>query len=376
MIKPLRWGMVGGGEGAFIGNVHRMAARLDGRYQLIAAAPSSNAERAQRSGVALNLAADRVYATVDAMIAGECNRDDGVEVVSVVTPNALHYSQCKALLQAGIDVVCDKPLTTTLSDAQQLVRLAKEKQKLLGVTFNYTGYPMIRHAKQLIARGELGEIRMVHVQYAQSWLASPLELTGHKQASWRTDKSQAGAGCLGDIGSHAFQLAEFVSGCVVEKISGDIETKVTGRKIDDNVQLLLRFSNGASGMLWASQVAHGHGNDLQLRVYGSEGSIQWRQESPEQLLITRADQSTTQVARGATGTPTSSTGLPGGHPEGFIEAFAQLYADYAEQLIAHREQRVPSAASLLAPTGEVGMRVMSFIDTALQLRDGEWSIVK
>ncbi|MES1196363.1 MAG: Gfo/Idh/MocA family oxidoreductase, partial [Steroidobacter sp.] len=239
------------------------------------------------------------------------------------------------------------------------------------------GYPMVRHAKQLIASGELGKVLMVHVQYAQSWLASPLELTGHKQASWRTDPQQAGAGCLGDIGSHAFQLAEFVSGCMVEKICGDVHTCVPGRKVDDNVQLLLRFSNGASGMLWASQVAHGHDNDLQLRVYCTKGSIQWKQKSPEQLLITREGAPTSQVMRGATGTPTSSTGLPGGHPEGFIEAFSRLYADYAEQLIARREKQPPSPMSLLAPTGETGLRVMSFIDTALRLPDnGSWLIIE
>ena len=366
MTRPLRWGMIGGGEGAFIGAVHRMAARVDGRYQLVAAVPSSDPEKSKRSGVALGLAADRVYPTVEALIEGERKRPDGVEVVSVVTPNHMHYPQSAALLQAGFDVICDKPLTTNLADAQKLVTLAAEKKRLLGVTFNYTGYPMVRLARSLVADGGFGKLRVVQVEYPQGWLATAIEKTGQKQAKWRTDPKQAGAGALGDIGSHAFQLAEFVTGEQVVELMADVSAIVPGRPIDDNVNVLLRFGNGARGSLWASQVAIGHLNSLSLRVYCEEGSLQWKQESPEELLVTRAGEAPRLMRRGDPGTPTSSVGLPGGHPEGFIEAFSQLYTDFAEQVTARLEQREPAQSAMIAPNVLTGTRVMAFIEAVLK----------
>ena len=366
MTRPLRWGMIGGGEGAFIGAVHRMAARVDGRYQLVAAVPSSDPEKSKRSGVALGLAADRVYPTVEALIEGERKRPDGVEVVSVVTPNHMHYPQSAALLQAGFDVICDKPLTTNLTDAQKLVTLAAEKKRLLGVTFNYTGYPMVRLARSLVADGGFGKLRVVQVEYPQGWLATAIEKTGQKQAKWRTDPKQAGAGALGDIGSHAFQLAEFVTGEQVVELMADVSAIVPGRPIDDNVNVLLRFGNGARGSLWASQVAIGHLNSLSLRVYCEEGSLQWKQESPEELLVTRAGEAPRLMRRGDPGTPTSSVGLPGGHPEGFIEAFSQLYTDFAEQVTARLEQREPAQGAMIAPNVVTGTRVMAFIEAVLK----------
>ena len=373
MTRPLRWGMIGGGEGAFIGAVHRMAARVDGRYQLLAAVPSSNPEKSRRSGVALGLAADRVYPTLDAFIAGESKRPDGVEVVSVVTPNHMHYPQSAALLEAGFDVICDKPLTTTLADAQKLVALAAAKQRLLGVTFNYTGYPMVRLARSLIAEGGFGKLRVLQVEYPQGWLATALEKTGQKQASWRTDPKQAGAGALGDIGSHAFQLAEFVTGERVVELMAEVSSIVPGRSIDDNVNVLLRFRNGARGSLWASQVAIGHLNSLSLRVYCEEGSLHWKQESPEELLVTRAGEAPRLIRRGDPGTPTSSVGLPGGHPEGFIEAFSQLYTDFAEQVTARLEKREPAQSALIAPDVVTGTRVMAFIEAVLASgRESTW----
>ncbi len=366
MTRPLRWGMIGGGEGAFIGAVHRMAARVDGRYQLVAAVPSSDPEKSKRSGVALGLAADRVYPTVEALIEGERKRPDGVEVVSVVTPNHMHYPQSAALLQAGFDVICDKPLTTNLADAQKLVTLAAEKKRLLGVTFNYTGYPMVRLARSLVADGSFGKLRVVQVEYPQGWLATAIEKTGQKQAKWRTDPKQAGAGALGDIGSHAFQLAEFVTGEQVVELMADVSAIVPGRPIDDNVNVLLRFGNGARGSLWASQVAIGHLNSLSLRVYCEEGSLQWKQESPEELLVTRAGEAPRLMRRGDPGTPTSSVGLPGGHPEGFIEAFSQLYTDFAEQVTARLEQREPAQSAMIAPNVLTGTRVMAFIEAVLK----------
>jgi predicted dehydrogenase len=366
MSRPLRWGMIGGGEGAFIGAVHRMAARVDGRYQLVAAVPSSDPEKSKRSGVALGLAPERVYPTVDALIAGEAKRPDGVEVVSVVTPNHMHYPQSAALLEAGLDVICDKPLTTNLADAQKLVALASARKRLLGVTFNYTGYPMVRLARSLIAEGSFGKLRVLQVEYPQGWLATALEKTGQKQASWRTDPKQAGAGALGDIGSHAFQLAEFVTGEQVVELMADVSAIVPGRPIDDNVNVLLRFGGGARGSLWASQVAIGHLNSLSLRVYCEEGSIVWKQESPEELLVTRAGEAPRLMRRGDPGTPTSSVGLPGGHPEGFIEAFSQLYTDFAEQVTARLEKREPAKSALIAPDVVTGTRVMAFIEAVLK----------
>ena len=367
MSRPLRWGMVGGGEGAFIGAVHRLAAAVAGRFQLVAAVPSSDPEKSRRSGIALGLAADRVYPTVEALIASEAKRPDGVEVVSVVTPNHLHYSQSAALLESGLDVICDKPLTTNLADAEKLLALASAKRRLLGVTFNYTGYPMVRLARSLIAPGGgFGKIRVVQVEYPQGWLATALEKTGQKQASWRTDPKQAGAGALGDIGSHAFQLAEFVTGQQVVELMADVSTIVPGRAIDDNVNVLLRFANGARGSLWASQVAIGHLNGLCLRVYCEEGSLHWKQESPEELLVTRAGEAPRLMRRGDPGTPTSSVGLPGGHPEGFIEAFSQLYTDFAEQVSARLEQREPATSAMIAPNVATGTRVMAFIEAVLE----------
>ncbi len=365
-MRPLRWGMIGGGEGAFIGNVHRMAARVDGRYQLLAGVFSSDAEKGKRSAVALGVDPARAYPTVEAMLAEEARRPDGIEVVSIVTPNHVHYVQSAACLNAGLDVICDKPLTTNLVDAEKLVKLAAEKKRLLGVTFNYTGYPMIRHAKQLIADGLIGKLRVVQAEYPQGWLSTALEKTGQKQASWRTDPKQAGAGALGDIGSHSFQLAEFVTGEKVAEVAADVSTLVPGRPIDDNVNVLLRFANGARGSLWASQVAIGHLNSHRLRVYGEKGSILWFQERPEELLIVEAGEPPRYVRRGDPGTPTSSVGLPGGHPEGFIEAFSQLYTDFAERVTARLENRSPKAASLFAPDVVTGTRVMAFIEAVLK----------
>ena len=358
--------MIGGGEGAFIGGVHRMAARLDGRYQLVAGVFSSDAEKTKRSAVALGVDPARAYPSVEAMIAAEKQRSDGVEVVSIVTPNHVHYVQSAACLEAGLDVICDKPLTTNLADAVKLVQLAASKQRLLGVTFNYTGYPMVRHAKQLVADGLIGNLRVVQVEYPQGWLSTALEKSGQKQASWRTDPKQAGAGALGDIGSHAFQLAEFVTGAHVAEVAADVSALVPGRVIDDNVNVLLRFANGARGSLWASQVAIGHLNSHRLRVYGDAGSIQWFQERPEELLVVEQGQSPRSVRRGDPDTPTSSVGLPGGHPEGFIEAFSQLYTDFAERVTARLEKRSPKAASLFAPDAATGTRVMAFIEAVLK----------
>ncbi|MCG8361446.1 MAG: Gfo/Idh/MocA family oxidoreductase, partial [Kiloniellales bacterium] len=270
--RRLRLGMVGGGQGAFIGAVHRIAARLDDRYTLVAGALSSDPGRAVDSALELGIAPERAYGSFREMAEREAAREDGVEVAAIVTPNHLHHAAAKVLLQAGIHVICDKPLTTTLEDALDLVETVRRSGLLFCVTHNYTGYPMIRHARAMVAAGELGAIRVVQVEYPQDWLVERLEETGHKQAAWRTDPAQSGAGgCVGDIGSHAHNLACYVAGLELEALCADLTTFVEGRRLDDNVHILLRFKGGAKGMLWSSQVAPGNENALRLRVYGEAG---------------------------------------------------------------------------------------------------------
>jgi len=278
----IRLGMVGGGEGAFIGAVHRMATRLDDHYQLVAGALSSTAEKSMRSGAALVL--DRVYADYATMAAAEAKRADGIEAVAIVTPNDSHAAIAEAFLDAGMHVVCDKPVATNVADARRLQALAARRKRIFAVTYNYSGYPMVRHARRMVADGALGTIRVVQVEYAQDWLTEALEQTGQKQAGWRTDPARSGAGgCIGDIGTHAYHLAHYVTGLEVDTLCAELSTFVAGRRLDDNAQIMLRYANGARGVLWASQVAPGNENGLRLRVYGSKGGIEWQQEQPNHL---------------------------------------------------------------------------------------------
>ena len=273
----IRMGMVGGGEGAFIGAVHRIAARLDDHYELVAGALSATPDKARRSGAALGLAADRTYSDYAAMALAESQRSDGIEAVAIVTPNHLHAPVAEAFLKAGVHVICDKPVTTTLKDARRLQALAAKHKRIFAVTHNYTGYPMVRHARQMVRDGELGEIRVVQVEYAQDWLTERLEATGQKQAEWRTDPARSGAGgCIGDIGTHAYQLADYITGLDVSELCAELSTFVPGRRLDDNAQVMLRYANGARGLLWASQVAPGNENNLRVRVYGNRGGVEQR----------------------------------------------------------------------------------------------------
>ena len=298
--RRLRLGMVGGGPGGFIGAVHRIAARLDDRYELAAAALTSDPERSLAGARELNI--PRAYRSFSEMAAAESKRDDGIEVVSIVTPNNLHYAPAKAFLEAGIHVICDKPLTTTLEDALDLAKIVKRTGLVFGLTHNYTGYPMIRQAREMVHDGELGPIRLVQVEYVQDWLTTPLERTGQKQAEWRTDPARSGpAGSLGDIGTHAFNLACFVTGLSVEQVAADVTTFVPGRRLDDNVHVMLRFSKGAKGGLWATQVAPGNENNLHLRVYGEKAGLDWRQEEPNMLVFTAFGQTRRTITRGSAG---------------------------------------------------------------------------
>lgn len=365
--RRLRLGMVGGGQGAFIGAVHRYAARLDDEYELVAAALSSNAERARESGQALRLDPARLYLDYREMARQEAARIDGIDVVSIVVPNHLHFAVAQVFLEAGIHVLCDKPLTTSLEDGIALQELAARQDCLFGLTHNYSGYPLVRAARELVARGELGELRIVQVEYAQDWLVQPIEQSGDRQASWRTDPALAGpAGCLGDIGSHAAHLAEFVTGMGPSEISADLGTLVAGRRVDDHVQMLLRYANGARGMLWASQVASGEENGLRLRVYGSRGSLRWSQESPNELWLGAQGEPARRLTRGMRGLPEAAVAasrLPPGHPEGFIEAFGQLYRDFAGDVRAHQTGEAEHASCV--PGLEDGVRSLRLIAAAL-----------
>ena len=331
--RRLRLGMVGGGEGAFIGAVHRIASRIDDQYQLVAAAPSADPERARRSGAALGLDPQRVYASFEDMARSERRRPDPIDVVAIVTPNHLHAPVAEVFLQAGFHVICDKPLTTTLARALALRDLAESSGRVFCVTHNYAGYPLVRHARAMVAADALGSIRLVQVEYPQEWLTEPLEQQGHKQAEWRTDPVRSGAGgCLGDIGTHAYHLAQYVTGLKLDQLCADLSTFVPGRRLDDNVQILLRYQGGARGMLWASQVAPGHENGLRLRVYGAKGGIEWVQAEPNTLLHSPLGAPRQLVTRGsAAAGPAAArvTRIPSGHPEGYLEGFANIYTDVA-----------------------------------------------
>jgi len=361
--------MIGGGEGAFVGAIHRIAARLDDRYELVAGALSSTPEKARRSAAAVGLAPERSYADFHEMLAAEAARPDGIEMAAIVTPNHLHAPAALACLKAGVHVICDKPLTTAVSKALELRAAATASNRIFAVTYNYSGYPLVRHAREMVEAGELGDLRLVRVQYAQDWLTEPLEATGQKQADWRTDPARSGeGGCIGDIGTHAFQLAHFVVGVQPQSLLADLSTFVAGRRVDDNAQVLLRYENGARGALWASQVAPGNENNLTLRVYGSKGGIEWRQEHPNQLSWTPFDAPTRIIARGTKNVNAAGsrvTRIPAGHPEGYLEAFATIYSEVAAAVVARRSG-ADSGVVVSYPGIDDGVAGVAFVDAAIR----------
>jgi predicted dehydrogenase len=370
MNRRLRLGMVGGGPGAFIGAVHRIAARMDDRFELVAGALSSDPERSRAAALDLHIAPERAYGSFLEMAAAEAKRPDRIDAVSIVTPNHVHFGPAKAFLEAGIHVICDKPLTTTVEDALALAEIVRRSGLIFGLTHNYTGYPLVRQAREMIGAGELGRIRVVQVEYAQDWLTTAVEATGQKQAVWRTDPAQSGpAGSLGDIGTHAYNIVCFVTGLQCEQVAADVSIFVPGRRLDDNVQVLLRFEGGARGMLWASQVATGNENNLRLRVYGEKAGLDWGQENPNYLRFTPCGKPPVTISRagaGATASARQASRIPAGHPEGYLEAFAQLYADLAEQIAARNEGRDPRASSLLVPGVGEGVAGIRFIAGVLE----------
>jgi len=368
--RRLRLGMVGGGPGAFIGAVHRIAARMDDRFALVAAALSSDPAKSKAAGLDLHIEPERAYGSYAEMAAEEARRADRIDAVSIVAPNHVHFGPAKAFLEAGIHVICDKPLTTTAADAVALAEIVRKSGLIFGLTHNYTGYPVVRQAREMIQGGELGKIRVVQVEYAQDWLTTAVEATGNKQAVWRTDPAQSGpAGSLGDIGTHAYNIACFVTGLRCEQVAADVSIFVPGRRLDDNVQVLLRFEGGARGMLWASQVATGNENNLRLRVYGDKAGLEWGQENPNYLRFAPYGKPPMTISRagaGATASAKHASRIPSGHPEGYLEAFAQLYADLAEQMAARNEGRKPSTAALLVPGVKEGVEGVQFIEGVLK----------
>jgi predicted dehydrogenase len=369
----LKLGMVGGGQGAFIGGVHRIAARLDGRWDLVAGAFSSNPERAAQSAVDLGIAAERSYGSFAAMAKAEAARPDGIDAVAIVTPNHLHASVATAFLRAGIPVICDKPLATTVEDAEALVNLVAETGLPFIVTQTYTGYPMVREARALVAAGRIGRVRHVQVEYLQDWLAKPVESSGNKQAAWRTDPAQSGlGGCIADIGTHAFNLATFVTDLAPVGVLADLTAFGPGRALDDNAAILLRFGEGAKGMIWASQVAPGTKNGLRIRVAGDAGGLLWDQDRPDDLEFTPLGKPTRTLQRGGDGVATPAR-LPAGHPEGYIEAFATLYAEAAGQVLEFRSGTKSSRDTML-PTVSDGLAGMRFIAAGVRSSEegGVW----
>ncbi|MDP2082858.1 MAG: Gfo/Idh/MocA family oxidoreductase [Pseudotabrizicola sp.] len=371
----IRLGMVGGGRDAFIGAVHRIAARIDDQYELVAGCFSSDAEKSLASAADLGVA--RAYASFAEMAAKEARRKDGIEAVAIVTPNHMHAPVAMQFLKRGIHVICDKPLTHTLSEAKKLARAAEASGVVFALTHNYTGYPMIRQAAAMVAAGDLGEIRLVQVEYAQDWLAEPVEETGQKQAGWRTDPARSGAGgSTGDIGTHAFNLANFVSGLTVEELAADLQAFVPGRRVDDNGHVLMRYQGGARGMLWCSQVAAGQENGLRLRIFGTKAGIEWEQENPNYLWVGPLGQPKHRLTRGGAGSGAEAgrvTRIPSGHPEGYLEGFANIYAEAARAIIARRDGSAPDAA-VTFPGLKEGLEGVAFVDACVRssARNAAW----
>ena len=379
-MSRIRLGMVGGGRDAFIGGVHRIAARLDDQFELVAGCFASTAEKSRASGADLGLPADRVYGGFGEMAKREARLKSGIEAVAIVTPNHVHYPAAREFLKRGIHVICDKPLTATLSDAKRMVKTADAaaaRGTLFVLTHNYTGYPMVRQARQMIADGALGAVRVVQVEYPQDWLTTALEETGQKQAGWRTDPARSGAGgSTGDIGTHAFNLVRFTTGLRLDSLAADLQSFVPGRRVDDNAHVLLRFDGGARGALWSSQVAPGNENALRLRVYGEAGGLEWAQEDPNRLWYTPHGEATRLITRGGPGANEAAarvSRIPPGHPEGYLEGFATIYGEAAQAIRAARDGGAPPK-DVLFPTVRDGLEGVAFVDACVRssARNGAW----
>ena len=370
-MKRIKLGMVGGGQGAFIGGVHRIASRIDGRFELVAGALSSSVDTAAESAADVGIAPDRSYSDFRVMAKTEADRSDGIDAVAIVTPNHMHAAPVIAFLRAGISVICDKPLCATLAEADEIAAAIKSSKAHFVLTHNYTGYPLVRQARRIIANGELGVIRVAQVEYAQDWLAKSIENDGQKQAAWRTDPAKSGGGgAIGDIGTHAFNLLGFVTGLKTEALSADLHSFGTGRQMDDNAHILLRMQGGAKAMLWASQIAIGNENRMSLRVYGERGGLEWSQENPNVMWLTVHGEAKRILTRGGAGFGDGYqlwTRIPPGHPEGYLECFANIYTDAADLIEGKSD-------GALLPGIDEGLQGMQFIDTCLRSagNNSEW----
>ena len=376
--RRLRLGMVGGGVGSFIGEAHRIAARMDDRYELVAGVLGSTPDSAARSGREIGLDPERSYGTFEEMAKAEAGREDGIEVVAVLTPNNSHHPICKTFLEADIDVICDKPLTTSVAEARDLVQATRQSGRFLGVTYNYCGYAMMREARAVVAAGTLGEIRVVQAEFVSGWLATALEAEGNKQAAWRTDPALSGPTLVvGDLGTHAFHLGEYVAGRRVTALAADLSTFVAGRALEDNAQISLRYDNGARGALWTSVVAAGENAGLRLRVYGEKGHLAWDQGAPNKLTLALDGESPRLVGPGegaSAAARRASRSFPG-LPEGFHEAFATLYTDFADVIAARRAGTEPDPLALWSPDVEDGARGVAFVAAVLEShrQGGAWT---
>ena len=374
MSRKIRYGMVGGGRGAFIGGVHRIAAAIDQQIELVCGAFSSDPERSKASGADFYLPASRCYGTFQEMIKAEAKLPEGERMVfvSIVTPNHMHFPPAKMALENGFHVLSDKPATLNLAEAKKLADIVKKTGQLYGLTHNYTGYPLVKEARELIAAGKLGKIRTVVVEYPQGWLATRIEASGQKQAAWRTDPKRSGAaGCIGDIGTHAENLAEYITGLKIEELAADLTSFVKGRKLDDDGNVLLRFKGGAKGVLHSSQISVGEENNLNIRVYGEIGGLEWHQRDPNTMFLKWADQPQqiyrtglgylSAAAKGATRTPPA-------HPEGYLEAFANVYKNFARHIRAVQAgtKLAKNDAALDYPKIEDGVRGMAFIEAVVK----------
>ncbi len=364
----LRLGMIGGGPDAFIGAVHRIAARLDDRYELVCGAFSSSSEKSASMGLELGLTPERAYPTYQTMIERENSLPENVrvQVISIVTPNHLHFEPAKMAIQNGFHVILDKPITFSLEEALELAKIQKETGKRLLLTHTYTGYPMVKEARQQILSGSLGNIKKVYVEYPQGWLSTEVK---NKQADWRTDPSKSGlSGAMGDIGTHAFNLVEYVSGLTVNKLCADINIVIPNRKLDDDGAVLLKFTNGASGVLMATQIAAGEENNIKIRVYGEKGGLEWQQSNPNTLLLNWLEKPS-HIYRTGSGYLSTfaqhNSRTPAGHPEGYLEAFANLYKNFAACILSDLSGEIPSEEDLDYPSIEDGIRGMAFIETVI-----------
>ena len=380
-MEKIKLGMVGGGEGAFIGEVHRIAARMDERFHLCAGALCSDPERSLKSALDLGLPEDRSYSDYKEMAISESQRDDGINFVSIVTPNHLHHPIAKAFLEVGINVICDKPMTMNSEEAQELIDISESSDLIFAVTYNYSGYPLIREAREIIKKGELGSIRIIKVEYIQDWLTEPIESTGQKQASWRVNPKKSGiGGSIGDIGTHAFHLAHFVTQQLPNKISADLSCFVEGRELDDNAHILMRYESGAKGMIWSSQVAPGNENNLKIQIYGEKGGLIWQQENPNELILNLLNQPSRRLTRGSSFVGDQSarlTRIPAGHPEGYLEGFANIYREVADEF-SEKISGKPISKDILYPTSKEGLYGVSFIEAAIESnsKDSVWTDLK